>query len=121
MVTPVQSESAIEALAGLLSEFRHGNIVARSAEEQGMRRHAGPLSARWNRRFPGFGPEALDERSAVIYTLPGSCRQHVINPFDYLKDLFTRLPIAKITQIEKFTPAAWASATVKDFLVFKEK
>ena len=69
----------------------------------------------------GFGPEALDERSAVIYTLLGSCRQHVINPFDYLKDLFTRLPIAKITQIEKFTPAAWASATVKDFLVFKEK
>ena len=69
----------------------------------------------------GFGPEALDERSAVIYTLPGSCRRHVINPFDYLKDLFTRLPIAKITQIEKFTPAAWASATVKDFLVFKEK
>jgi hypothetical protein len=69
----------------------------------------------------GFGPEALDERSAVIYTLLGSCRRHVINPFDYLKDLFTRLPIAKITQIEKFTPAAWASATVKDFLVFKEK
>ena len=69
----------------------------------------------------GFGPEALDERSAVIYPLLGSCRRHVINPFDYLKDLFTRLPIAKITQIEKFTPAAWASATVKDFLVFKEK
>ena len=54
MVTPVQSELAMEALAGLLGEFRHGNIVARSAEEQGMRRHAGPLSARWNQRFPGF-------------------------------------------------------------------
>ena len=54
MVTPVQSEPAMEALAGLLNEFRHGNIVARSAEEQGMRRHAGTLSARWNQRFPGF-------------------------------------------------------------------
>jgi hypothetical protein len=52
-------------------------------------------------------PEA-GERSAVIYTLLGSCRRHGINPFDYLKDLFTRLPAAKITQIKEFTPAAWA-------------
>ena len=54
-------------------------------------------------------PEA-GERSAVIYTLLGSCRRHGINPFDYLKDLFTRLPAAKITQIKEFTPAAWAKA-----------
>jgi len=30
-------------------------------------------------------PEA-GERSAVIYTLPGSCRPHGLNPFDYLED-----------------------------------
>jgi transposase len=52
-------------------------------------------------------PEAGD-RSAVIYTLLGSCRRHGINPYDYLKDLFTRLPAAKITEIGQFTPAAWA-------------
>ena len=52
-------------------------------------------------------PEA-GERSAVIYTLLGSCRRHGLNPFDYLKDLFTRLPAAKITQIGQFTPAVWA-------------
>jgi len=46
----------------------------------------------------------------VIYTLLGSCRRYGINPFDYLKDLFTRLPAAKITQIREFTPAAWAKA-----------
>ena len=28
----------------------------------------------------------------------------------YLNDLFTRLPAAKITQIKDFTPAAWAKA-----------
>jgi len=44
----------MEALAGLLNEFRHGNIVALSAEEKGMERYAGSLSARWNDRFPGF-------------------------------------------------------------------
>jgi transposase len=57
-------------------------------------------------------PEA-GERSAVIYTLLGSCRRHGINPFDYLKDLFTRLPATKITQIREFTPAVWAKAKAK--------
>ena len=57
-------------------------------------------------------PEA-GERSAVIYTLLGSCCRHGINPFDYLKDLFTRLPAARITQIREFTPAAWATAKAK--------
>ena len=58
-------------------------------------------------------PEA-GERSAVIYTLLGSCRRHGINPFDYLKDLFTRLPAAKIPEIKEFTPAAWAKAKAKE-------
>jgi hypothetical protein len=57
-------------------------------------------------------PEA-GERSAVIYTLLGSCRRQGINPFDYLKDLFTRLPSAKITEIQQFTPSEWASARAK--------
>jgi transposase len=50
------------------------------------------------------------EHIAVIYTLLGSCRRQGINPFDYLKDLFTRLPAAKITQIKEFTPAARVGA-----------
>jgi len=52
-------------------------------------------------------PEA-GERSAVIYTLLGSCRRQGLNPFDYLKDLFNGLPAAKITEIAHFTPGAWA-------------
>jgi len=57
-----------------------------------------------------IGHPGAGERSAVIYTLLGSCRRHGINPFDYLKDLFTRLPGAKITEIKEFTPAAWAKS-----------
>jgi hypothetical protein len=53
----------------------------------------------------------------VIYTLLGSCRRHGINPFEYLKDLFTRLPSAKITEIRRFTPAAWAKAQAKENVV----
>lgn len=60
-----------------------------------------------------IGHPTAGERSAILYTLLGSCRRHQINPFDYLKDLFTRLPAAKITQIKTFTPAAWAKANQK--------
>jgi hypothetical protein len=56
---------------------------------------------------------AVGVRSAAIYTLLGSCRRQGINPFDYLKDLFTRLPAAKITQIKEFTPTAWGKAEAK--------
>jgi transposase len=61
-----------------------------------------------------FGHPEAGERSAVIYPLLGSCRRHGINPFDYLKDLFTRLPEAKITQIKDSTPAAWAKAKARE-------
>jgi len=57
-----------------------------------------------------IGHPTAGERSAVIYTLLGSCRRHKINPFEYLKDLFTRLPAAKITQIQEFTPTTWAKS-----------
>jgi transposase len=57
-----------------------------------------------------IGHPTAGERSAVIYTLLGSCRRQGLNPFEYLKDLFTRLPAAKITEIEQFTPRAWAKA-----------
>jgi len=60
-----------------------------------------------------IGHPTAGERSAILYTLLGSCRRHQINPFDYLKDLFTRLPAAKITQIKAFAPAAWAKANGK--------
>jgi hypothetical protein len=52
-------------------------------------------------------------RSAVIDTLLGSYRRHGVSPFDYLKDLFTRLLAAKITQIREFTPATWTGAKEK--------
>jgi hypothetical protein len=64
-----------------------------------------------------IGHPTAGEHSAVIYTLPGSCRRQEINPFDYLKDLFTRLPSAKITEIKQFTPRAWARAKAREKLI----
>jgi hypothetical protein len=71
-------------------------------------------SALGKKNFLFIGHPEAGERSAVIYTLLGSCRRHGVNPFDYLKDLFTRLPAAKITAIREFTPAAWGKAKVKE-------
>jgi len=74
-------------------------------------------SALGKKNFLFIGHPEAGERSAVIYTLLGSCRRHGINPFDYLRDLFTRLPGAKITQIKEFTPAAWAKAKAREKVV----
>jgi transposase len=63
-------------------------------------------SAIGKKNFLFIGHPEAGERSAVIYTLLGSCRRHSVDPFDYLGDLFTRLPAAKITQITEFTPTA---------------
>jgi transposase len=71
-------------------------------------------SALGKRNWLFVGHPQAGERSAVIYTLLGSCRRHGINPFEYLKDLFTRLPAAKITEIKEFTPAVWAKAEGKE-------
>jgi len=69
------------------------------------------------KNFLFFGHPEAGERSAVIYTLLGSCRRHGINPFEYLKDLFKRLPAAKITQIKEFTPAAWGKTNAREKVV----
>jgi hypothetical protein len=50
----LRAVAAVAAFGGLLEEFRQGRIVTRTAEREGMERHAGPLTASWNARFPGF-------------------------------------------------------------------
>lgn len=54
-------------------------------------------------------PEA-GQRSAVIYSVLGSCRRHGVNPAEYLQDVFERLPKAKTSELPSLTPAAWAKA-----------
>lgn len=49
-------------------------------------------------------------RSAVIYSIMGTCRRDRIDPAKYLKDVLTRLPDLKQSQIPELTPRAWATA-----------
>jgi transposase len=57
-----------------------------------------------------FGEAEAGERSAIVYTIVESCRRCGINPYDYLRDVFTRLPNSTNWQIKELTPAAWAKA-----------
>ena len=49
-------------------------------------------------------------RSAVIYSIMGSCHRYQIDPAKYLTDVLTRLPDLKQSAIPTLTPKAWAKA-----------
>jgi transposase len=62
------------------------------------------------KNFLFIGHPEAGQRSAVIYSVLGSCRRHGINPAEYLQDVFERLPKAKTSEVKSLTPAAWAKA-----------
>ena len=57
-----------------------------------------------------FGEAQAGERSAIIYTVIECCRRRGLDPFAYLRDVFTRLPSMTNWQIKDITPKAWAEA-----------
>lgn len=61
---------------------------------------------------PTASPCRAPARDAVYYCLgmKWRCRRQGLNPFDYLKDLLTRLPSAKKTEIQQFIPTSCAKA-----------
>jgi transposase len=62
------------------------------------------------KNFLFIGHPEAGQRSAVIYSVLGSCRRHGINPAEYLQNVFERLPKAKTSEVKSLAPAAWAKA-----------
>lgn len=60
-----------------------------------------------------MGEAGAGQRGAIIYTIIETCRKRSINPYAYLRDILTRLPTLKNTQIPEVTPAAWVKASTK--------
>ena len=54
-----------------------------------------------------IGAKKAGWRSAVIYSIITSCRNHGIEPYAYLTDVLKRLPSMKITEISKIIPSNW--------------
>ncbi len=57
-----------------------------------------------------IGAKEAGWRSAVIYSLIESCRSRGMDPYEYLRDVLTRLPSMTNWQIPEVTPQAWAAA-----------
>ena len=55
-----------------------------------------------------IGNEAVGECSAILFTIIEACRSRGLDPWTYLRDVLTRLPAMKITQVREVTPEAWA-------------
>jgi transposase len=62
------------------------------------------------KNFLFIGHPEAGWRSAVIYSVLGSCRRLGVDPHEYLRDVLRRLPEMKMSQVESITPAAWAKA-----------
>lgn len=95
---------ALERQAGLKRFLTDGRIEIDSNRVENAIRPCALGRKNW--LFIGH-PEA-GERSAILYSLMASCRLHGINPNEYLRDVLSRLPGAKITEIDNFNPAEWA-------------
>lgn len=55
-----------------------------------------------------IGAAGAGERSAILYTIIENCRRTGINPYEYLRDVLTRLPKMTNQQTHTVTPKAWA-------------
>lgn len=53
------------------------------------------------------GSHAAAQQSAMIYSLLGTCKMHKINPWEWLKDVLTRLPDHPINKIAELLPHNW--------------
>ena len=59
------------------------------------------------------GDAEAGERSAIIYTIIEACRRRGLDPFAYLREVFTRLPSMTNWQVKDITPEAWAKAKAR--------
>ncbi|HEU4609592.1 MAG TPA: IS66 family transposase [Chitinophagaceae bacterium] len=54
------------------------------------------------------GSHLAAQRSAMLYSLLGTCKLHGLNPYTWLRDVLTQLPIHPINKIKELLPHNWA-------------
>ena len=57
------------------------------------------------------GSHEAAKRSAILYSLMGTCKLHGINPFIWLRDVLQRIAIHPINKIEELLPHNWQPIT----------
>ena len=60
-----------------------------------------------------IGHPDAGQRSAIIYSIVGSCRRHRIDPFLYLRDVLTRLPaMTNRDDLTALLPSKWSPPAI---------
>jgi transposase len=54
-----------------------------------------------------FGNEQGGAAAANLFTLTKSCNRHRVDPFAYLRDVYTRLPMLPASELESLLPDRW--------------
>ena len=49
----------------------------------------------------------------MIYSLLSSCKKNEVDPYQWLKDVITRMPDCKLNQLDELLPANWKNNTSK--------
>ena len=57
-----------------------------------------------------IGEAEAGERSAIVFTVIEACRRRGINPFEYLREVFTRMPLMVAADYPILAPDAWLKA-----------
>jgi transposase len=60
-----------------------------------------------------FGSHAGGRAAAIFFSLIATCKRHGIDPFDYLRDLFERLPAHPAKDRQDFLPDRWKALREK--------
>jgi transposase len=57
------------------------------------------------------GSHEAAQRSAMLYSLLGTCKLHSVNPFIWLRDILRRIPMHPINKINELLPHQWQPHT----------
>jgi len=57
------------------------------------------------------GSHAAAQRAAILYSLLATCKNHQINPYDWLHDVLNRIASHPINQIKELLPQNWKPNT----------
>lgn len=53
------------------------------------------------------GSHQAAKRTAMLYSLLGTCKLHNVNPYEWIKDVITRLPTHPADRMEELLPHIW--------------
>lgn len=59
-----------------------------------------------------YGSDAGGRTAAILTSLITSCKRHGVDPFAYLRDVFTRIGDHPSSRIEEFLPDKWKAACI---------